>query len=99
MDMAGTHRTETKSPGNKRAGKRRSADDIAAEIEATCLNISSNIASLEKLAKPAKFAARGLGSAGAFFLDDKGEIRRDRVISVVAAGFGLFSVLTRSRKN
>jgi hypothetical protein len=97
--MAGTHRTETKSPGNKRAGKRRSADDIAAEIEATCLNITSNVASLEKLAKPAKFAARGLGSAGAFFLDEKGEIRRDRVIAVSAAGLGLFSLLTRSRKD
>jgi hypothetical protein len=72
---------------------------IAAEIEATCQNISANVASLEKLARPAKFAARGLGSAGAFFLDEKGEIRRDRVISVAAAGIGLFSVLTRSRKN
>jgi len=97
--MAGTHRTETKSPGNKRAGKRRSADDIAAEIEATCLNISSNVASLEKLAKPAKFAARGLGSAGAFVLDKDGEIRRDRVITIAALGIGLFGLLTRSRKN
>ncbi len=94
MDMAGTHRTN-----NKRAGKKRSADAIAAEIEATCLNITSNVAALEKLAKPAKFAARGLGSAGAFFLDEKGEIRRDRVVSVAAAGIGLFSLLTRSRKN
>jgi hypothetical protein len=97
--MAGTHRTETKSPGNKRAGKRRSADDIAAEIEATCLNITSNVASLEKLAKPAKFAARGLGSAGAFVLDKDGEIRRVRVIAIAAAGLGLFSLLSRSRKN
>ena len=97
--MAGTHRTESKSPGNKRAGKKRSADEIAAEIEATCLNITSNVASLEKLAKPAKFAARGLGSAGAFVLDKDGEIRRDRVITIAALGIGLFGLLTRSRKN
>ncbi|NBO25518.1 MAG: hypothetical protein EBU96_01755 [Actinobacteria bacterium] len=97
--MAGTHRTESKSPGNKRAGKKRSADEIAAEIESTCLNITSNIASLEKLAKPAKFAARGLGSAGAFVLDKDGEIRRDRVITIAALGIGLFGLLTRSRKN
>ena len=97
--MAGTHRTESKSPGNKRSGKKRSADAIAAEIEATCLNITSNIASLEKLAKPAKFAARGLGSVGAFVLDKDGEIRRDRVITIAALGIGLFGLLTRSRKN
>jgi len=97
--MAGTHRTESKSPGNKRSGKKRSADAIAAEIEATCLNITSNVASLEKLAKPAKFAARGLGSAGAFVLDKDGEIRRDRVVAIAALGIGLFGLLTRSRKN
>lgn len=94
MDMAGTHRTN-----NKRAGKKRSADVIAAEIEATCQNITANVASLEKLAKPAKFAARGLGSAGAFFLDKEGEIRRERVVAIAAAGIGLFGFLTRSRKN
>lgn len=92
--MAGTHRTD-----KKRTGKKRSADAIAAEIEATCLNISSNVASLERLAKPAKFAARGLGSAGAFLLDNDGEIRRERIIAIAAAGIGLFGLLTRSRKN
>jgi len=85
--------------GSHRAGKKRTADQIVAEIEATCLNISSNIASLEKLAKPAKFAARGLGTAGAFFLDEDGEIRRERVITVVTAGIGLLGLLKRSRKN
>jgi len=85
--------------GSHRAGKKRTADQIVAEIEATCLNISSNIASLEKLAKPAKFAARGLGTAGAFFLDEDGEIRRERVITVATAGIGLLGLLKRSRKN
>lgn len=92
--MAGSHRTI-----NKRAGKKRSADDIAAEIEATCANIAANVAALERLAKPAAFAARGLGSAGAFFLDDKGQIRRDRVITVSVAAVGLFGLLKRSGKN
>jgi hypothetical protein len=85
--------------GSHRAGKKRTADQIVAEIEATCLNISANIASLEKLAKPAKFAARGLGTAGAFFLDEDGEIRRERVITVATAGIGLLGLLKRSRKN
>jgi hypothetical protein len=85
--------------GSHRAGKKRTADQIVAEIEATCLNISANVASLEKLAKPAKFAARGLGTAGAFFLDEDGEIRRERVITVATAGIGLLGLLKRSRKN
>ena len=85
--------------GSHRAGKNRTADDIVADIEATCLRINENVASLERLAKPAAFAARGLGSAGAFFLDDEGQIRRDRVITVAAAGIGLFGLLKRSGKN
>lgn len=90
--MARTNRTG-------RAGKKRSSDVIAAEIEATCLNITSNIAALEKFAKPAKFAARGLGSAGAFLLNKDGEIRKDRVLAMAVAGIGLFGMVTRSRKN
>lgn len=92
--MAGAHRTN-----NKRAAKKRTADDIVAEIEATCLNITTNVAALEKLAKPAAFAARGLGSAGAFFLNEDGQIRRDRVITVATAGIGLIGLLKRSGKN
>ena len=87
--MAGTHRM----------GKKRTADVIAAEIEATCLNITANVAALEKYVKPANLAAKGIGSAGAFFLDEDGELRVERVVAVSAAGIGLLGLLTRSRKN
>lgn len=87
--MAGTHRI----------GKKRTADVIAAEIEATCLNITANVAALEKYVKPANLAAKGMGSAGAFFLDKDGELRVERVVAVSAAGIGLLGLLTRSRKN
>jgi len=87
--MAGTHRI----------GKKRTADVIAAEIEATCLNITANVAALEKYVKPANLAAKGMGSAGAFFLDEDGELRIERVVAVSAAGIGLLGLLTRSRKN
>ena len=87
--MAGTHRM----------GKKRTADVIAAEIEATCLNITNNVAALEKYVKPANLAAKGMGTAGAFFLDEDGELRVERVVAVSAAGIGLLGLLTRSRKN
>lgn len=92
--MAGSHRNP-----NKRIGKKRTADVIAAEIEATCLNITANVAALEKYVKPANLAAKGMGSAGAFFLDEDGELRVERVVAVSAAGIGLLGLLTRSRKN
>ncbi len=94
MGMAGTHRTDS-----KRTGKKRSADVIAAEIEATCLNITSNVASLEKYIKPANLAAKSLGTAGAFFLDEDGELRVDRVVAVSVAVVGLLGLFSRSRKN
>ena len=87
--MAGTHRI----------GKKRTADVIAAEIEATCLNITANVAALEKYVKPANLAAKGMGSAGAFFLDEDGELRVERIVAISAAGIGLLGLLTRSRKN
>ena len=87
--MAGTHRM----------GKKRTADVIAAEIEATCLNITANVAALEKYVKPANLAAKGMGSAGAFFLDEDGELRVERIVAISAAGIGLLGLLTRSRKN
>lgn len=94
MGMAGSHRTK-----NKRRGKKRTADVIAAEIEATCLNITSNVASLERYVKPANLAAKSMGTLGAFFLDKDGELRIDRVVVVVSAGAGLIGLLSRSRKN
>lgn len=87
--MAGTHRI----------GKKRTADVIVAEIEATCLNITANVTALEKYVKPTNLAAKGMGSAGAFFLDEDGELRVERVVAVSAAGIGLLGLLTRSRKN
>ena len=89
MDMAGTHRM----------GKKRTADVIAAEIEATCADITSNVASLEKYVKPANLAAKSLGSVGAFFLDKDGQLRIDRVVTVASAGMGLVGLLSRSRKD
>lgn len=104
MEMAGSHRNgnldaSKKPPVKKRTGKKRTADVIATEIEATCLNITSNVAALEKFAKPANLVAKSLGSVGAFFLDEDGQIRRDRVITVATVGIGLFGLLTRSRKD
>ena len=57
------------------------------------------MAALEKYVKPANLAAKGMGSAGAFFLDEDGELRVERVVAVSAAGIGLLGLLTRSRKN
>jgi hypothetical protein len=94
MGMAGTHRND-----KKRIGKKRNADVIAAEIEATCLNLTSNFSSLEKYVKPANLAAKSMGSAGAFFLDKDGEIRVERVVAVSAAAIALVGLVTRSRKN
>lgn len=87
--MAGTHRR----------GKKRKADAIAADIEATCQNLTETVSALDKYLKPANLAAKSLGSAGAFFLDEDGEIRKERVVAVSAAVIGLIGLLSRSRKD
>ena len=87
--MAGTHRI----------GKKRTADVIAAEIEATCLNITANVAALEKYVKPANLAAKGMGTAGAFFLDEVVTHWMMGCALVIVAGTALASGLVTRPKS
>lgn len=89
MTMSGAHRM----------GKKRNAQVIATEIEDTCLNLTATVAALEAYLKPGNLAAKGLDSAGAFFLDEDGSVRVERVVAVTAAGLGILGLISRSRKN
>jgi hypothetical protein len=92
--MAGTHRTD-----NDRRGKKRNADVIAAEISATCQNLTKTVSDLEDYVKPANIATRGLDAATGFFVDDNGDIRLERAIAAAAAGIALIGLLSRSKKD
>ena len=53
LGMAGAHSV----------GKKRNADVIAAEISATCQNLTQTVSDLEDYVKPANIATRGLDAA------------------------------------
>ena len=89
LGMAGAHSV----------GKKRNADVIAAEISATCQNLTQTVSDLEDYVKPANIATRGLDAATGFFVDENGDIRLERAIAAAAAGIALIGLLSRSKKD
>lgn len=79
-------------------GKKRTADTIASEINATCQNLTKTVSDLENYVKPGNVAARGLDATSAFFVDEDGSVRVERAVAAAAAGIGLIGLLSRSKK-
>lgn len=78
--------------------KRKSADQLVADIEARRERIMQNLESLQNLAKPGNVAHRGLDKAKSYFVDETGALNPKR-IGVAAAGVvGFFGLLKRSGK-
>ncbi|CAB4342200.1 unannotated protein [freshwater metagenome] len=85
--------------GTHRVGKKRTADAIASEINATCENLTKTVSDLENYVKPGNVAARGLDATSAFFIAEDGSVRVERVVAAAAAGIGLIGLLSRSKKD
>ena len=72
----------------------RTPAEIEAEIERTRVRLAGTVDAIAERVKPANVARRGIEAARAQVMDERGELRPDRVAViavVVVAGVGLLS--------
>jgi len=77
----------------------RTPAEIEAEIEATRARLAGTVDAIAERVKPANVARRGLASARAQVVDERGELRPERVAALavaVVAGVGMW-IWRRSR--
>jgi len=80
-------------------GKKRSSAVIAAEIKASREHLSKTVADLNGYVKPMNMVSQGMGLGNSFFINEKGNLRVERIIALAAAGLALVGIFSRSRKD
>ena len=83
--------------GSPEKGRKRSVSQIEAELQAARDSLTQTAGSISNYVRPANMAARGLGKATQFFVNEAGEVRPERVLAAAAAAIGLLGFLTRDR--
>jgi hypothetical protein len=78
---------------------KRNAEAIAAEIKASREHLSKTVADLNGYAKPMNMVSQGMGLGSSFFINEKGNLRVERIIAITAAGLALVGLFSRSRKD
>jgi len=78
---------------------KRNAEAIAAEIKASREHLSKTVADLNGYAKPMYMVSQGMGLGSSFFINEKGNLRVERIIAIAAAGLALVGLFSRSRKD
>lgn len=85
--------------GEHRMGKKRNADAIAAEIKASREHLSKTVSDINRYVKPMNMVTRGMGLGNSFLINEKGNLKVERIIAIAAAGLGLVGIFSRSRKD
>jgi hypothetical protein len=85
--------------GDYQMGKKRSSAVIAAEIKASREHLSKTVADLNGYVKPMNMVSQGMGLGNSFFINEKGNLRVERIIALAAAGLALVGIFSRSRKD
>jgi hypothetical protein len=78
---------------------KRNAEAIAAEIKASREHLSKTVADLSGYAKPMNMVSQGMGLGSSFFINEKGNLRVERIIAIAAGGLALVGLFSRSRKD
>ena len=78
---------------------KRNAEAIAAEIKASREHLSKTVADLNGYVKPMNMVSQGLGLGNSFFINEKGNLRVERIVVVAAVGLALVGIFSRSRKD
>ena len=63
--------------------KRKSADQLVADIDARRARILKTVGDLQSFAKPANVANRGLAKATSLFVDEEGKARPQRIARII----------------
>jgi Protein of unknown function (DUF3618) len=79
------------------ADRERTAAEIEAEIEQTRQRLAGTVDAIADRVKPANVARRGVDTAKAQVLDERGQVRPER-LAVVAAAAALIGLLVWRRR-
>jgi hypothetical protein len=83
--------------GSHSKGRKPSISQIEAELQAARESLTQTAGSISDYVRPANVAARGLGKATQFFVNESGDVRPERVLAAAAAAIGLLGLLSRDR--
>ena len=88
------------TPPAPRSAEPRSAEDIERDIEATRQRLAGTIDAISDRVKPANVAARGKSSARALVIDERGQLRMERVrpAAGVVVALLVLTILRRRRR-
>ena len=78
---------------------KRNAEAIAAEIKASREHLSKTVADLNGYVKRMNMVSQGMGLGNSFFINEKGNLRVERIVAVAAVGLALVGIFSRSRKD
>lgn len=85
--------------GEQKMSNKRNADAIAAEIKASREHLAKTVADLNGYVKPMNMVSQGMGLGNSFFINEKGNLRIERIVAVAAVGLALVGLFSRSRKD
>ena len=85
-------------PTDSPTERERSAAELEADIEQTRLRLAGTVDAIAERVKPANVARRGAESAKSQVVDERGQVRTERVAAIAAAAAGVVGLMVWRRR-